>query len=163
MVTTHTQTQTVDVGIPDDTRKKVADGLSRVLADTYTLYLKTHYYHWNVTGPEFPVLHDKFEEQYRELWAAGDDIAERIRALGFMSPGTYAEFNKLSDIEEDTSVPDARTMIANLLDGHETVARTIRPALHAANEAGDDVSGDMLTTRLAAHEKTAWMLRSQLQ
>jgi starvation-inducible DNA-binding protein len=153
---------TIDIGIPADARKDIAAGLSRVLADTYTLYLKTHNYHWNVTGPQFNDLHAMFMTQYTELWNSVDLIAERIRSLGHFAPGGYKAFAELSSIAEDTSVPAATSMIENLLKGHETVARTCRESFPAAERAGDQPTMDLLTQRLQVHEKTAWMLRSIL-
>ena len=139
------------------------EGLSRLLADTYTLYLKTHNFHWNVTGPQFRTLHLMFEEQYNELWAAVDPIAERIRSLGHYAPGSYREFAKLSSIRESEGVPPANDMIRELVAGHETVARTAREAFANVDEAQDEASADLLTQRLQIHEKTAWMLRSLLE
>jgi starvation-inducible DNA-binding protein len=153
----------VDVGIPQAKRKKIADGLSRLLADTYTLYLKTHNYHWNVTGPMFRSLHLMFEEEYNELWQAGDVIAERIRALDFHAPGTYAAYAKLSDIKEDAGVPSAEEMIRNLVKGHETVVKTARSLYPVAEDAADEATSDLLTERIESSEKTAWMLRSMLK
>ncbi len=152
----------IDIGINKDARREVADGLNRVLADTYTLYLKTHNFHWNVTGPQFNSLHAMFEEQYTELWTAVDDIAERVRALGFFAPGSYKEFADLTDIKEADGVPDAATMVSQLVDGHETVVRTLRRALTAAQSADDESTAGLLADRLTLHEKTAWMLRSNL-
>ena len=145
------------------TRKEIAEGLSRLLADSYTLYLKTHNFHWNVTGPMFRTLHLMFEEQYTELSAAVDLIAERIRSLGFPAPGTYSEFAKLTSIPETTGVPDAQEMIRLLVEGQETVARTARSVFPAVEKASDEPSADLLTQRMQVHEKTAWMLRSLLQ
>ena len=153
----------VKTGIPDTKRKAIAAGLSRVLADTYTLYLKTHNFHWNVTGPMFQTLHVMFEEQYNELWTATDLIAERIRALGAYAPGSYADFAQLSSVKEERGVPAARKMIRQLLDGHETVVRTAREVFPAAEQSGDQPTMDLLTERMQIHEKTAWMLRSLLQ
>jgi len=153
----------IEIGIDSEDRQTLVDGLSRVLADTYTLYLKTHHYHWNVTGPMFNSLHNMFEEQYTDLWNATDDIAERIRALGEFSPGTYAQFSELTSIEEDNGTPSAKRMIANLVKGHETLVRTARDVTIAAEKAEDQVSADLLTQRMAASEKTAWMLRSLLE
>ena len=150
----------INIGIKEEDRQKIAEGLSKVLADSYTLYLKTHNYHWNVTGPMFQTLHTMFEEQYTELATAVDDIAERIRALGERAPGSYAEYGKLTSIKEDTDPPAARTMIVNLLNGHETVARTARSVLPAADSANDEATADLMTQRIQLHEKTAWMLRS---
>jgi starvation-inducible DNA-binding protein len=141
---------------------QVAEALSRVLADTFTLYLKTHNFHWNVTGPMFYTLHLMFEEQYNELWLAGDAIAERIRALGSIAPGSYREFSKLSYLQETEAVPSAKEMIAELLRDHETCARTARWALSVARAAVDAPTEDLLTERVMAHEKAAWMLKSIL-
>jgi starvation-inducible DNA-binding protein len=141
---------------------QVAEALSRVLADTFTLYLKTHNFHWNVIGPMFHTLHLMFEEQYNELWLAGDAIAERIRALGCIAPGSYREFSKLSYLQETEAVPSAKEMIAELLRDHETCARTARWALSVARTAVDAPTEDLLTQRVMAHEKAAWMLRSIL-
>jgi starvation-inducible DNA-binding protein len=152
----------VDIGIDADTRKEIADGLSRLLADTYTLYLKTHYFHWNVTGPMFQTLHLMFETQYTELALAVDLIAERIRALGFVAPGSYTEYAKLSSIPETTSVPKATEMIKLLVEGQESVCRTARSIYVSAEKASDEPTADLLTQRLQLHEKTAWMLRSLL-
>ena len=155
-------TQTINIGINDKDRKKIADGLSRLLADTYTLYLKTHNFHWNVTGPMFNTLHLMFEGQYNELALAVDSIAERIRALGFPAPGTYKEFAKLSSIPEADGVPSAEEMIRQLVEGHEAVTRTARATFPQTDEAADEPSADLLTQRMQTHEKTAWMLRSLL-
>jgi len=141
---------------------QVAEALSRVLADTFTLYLKTHNFHWNVTGPMFHTLHLMFEEQYNELWVAGDAIAERIRALGHVAPGSYREFSKMTYIQEADVVPSDAEMIAELLRDHETAARTARRALSIARAAVDAPTEDLLTQRVRAHEKAAWMLRSML-
>jgi starvation-inducible DNA-binding protein len=152
----------MDIGISQEDRARIVEGLSRVLADTYTLYLKTHNFHWNVVGPKFRTLHLMFEEQYNEMWIALDALAERIRALDAPAPGTYAEFARLTAIAETVGVPDADTMTRVLLDGHETVCRTIRGQLAALDAANDQPSLDLLTQRLEVHEKTAWMLRSLL-
>lgn len=152
----------VDIGIDADTRKEIADGLSRLLADTYTLYLKTHYFHWNVTGPMFQTLHLMFETQYTELALAVDLIAERIRALGFPAPGSYTEYAKLSSIPETTTVPKATEMIKLLVEGQEAVCRTARSIYAVVEKASDEPTADLLTQRLQLHEKTAWMLRSLL-
>jgi starvation-inducible DNA-binding protein len=152
----------VDIGISAGDRKDIAAGLSRVLADTYTLYLKTHNYHWNVTGPQFNDLHAMFMTQYTELWNAVDLIAERIRSLGHFAPGSYKSFAELSSIKEEEGVPAATSMLENLLSGHETVARTCRGSFPAAEKAHDQPTMDLLTQRLQVHEKTAWMLRSIL-
>ena len=156
----------IDIGIKDKDRKKIADGLSHFLADSYTLYLKTHNFHWNVTGPMFNTLHTMFEGQYTEQWTALDEIAERIRALGFNAPGSYAQFVKLSSIKEEPGVPEApewKEMVRQLVLGNEAVCRTARSVLKTADEAGDDPSVDLLTQRLQTHEKPAWMLRSLLE
>src|SRR4051812_26726303 len=152
----------IDTGIKEADRAKIAQGLARLLADTYTLYLKTHYFHWNVTGPMFQTLHLMFEEQYNELWLANDLIAERIRALGFPAPGSYAAFSKLTTIHEAEQVPAAEEMIRQLVDGQEAVARTARELFPVADEANDQPTADLITARLQIHEKTAWMLRSLL-
>ena len=152
----------INIGINEEDRREIAEGLSRFLADTYTLYLKTHNYHWNVTGPMFETLHKMFEEQYQALADAVDSIAERIRALGFHAPGTYAEFGKLAAIKEEAGVPDAETMIQRLLEGHETAVRTARSLLPAIGRAHDEPSLNLVSDRMQAHEKTAWMLRSML-
>lgn len=152
----------IDIGIDHDVRKDVADGLSKVLADSYTLYLKSHNFHWNVTGPMFQTLHLMFEQHYNELALAVDEIAERIRALGFPAPGTYREFAALSTIKEEDGVPAAMEMVRLLVDGHETVARTAREVFKTAEGANDQPTCDLLTQRLQVHEKTAWMLRSLL-
>ncbi len=153
---------TIDIGISEDDRKAIAAGLAHVLADTYTLYLKTHNYHWNVVGPMFNTLHLMFEEQYNELALAVDEIAERIRALGEPAPGTYREFAELSSIDEDSDQPDAEEMIRRLVIGQETVARTARQVFNVVERASDESTADLLTQRLQVHEKTAWMLRSML-
>lgn len=153
----------IDIGISDQDREAIAQGLCRLLADTYTLYLKTHNFHWNVTGPMFQTLHLMFEEQYTELAMAVDTIAERIRALGFPAPGSYSEFAQLSSIEEAKGVPDAETMIRSLVEGQEAVVRTARSILPIANQADDQPTLDLLTQRMQVHEKTAWMLRSLLK
>jgi starvation-inducible DNA-binding protein len=152
----------INIGMPQQERLAVAAGLSRVLADSYTLYLKTHNYHWNVVGPMFHSLHTMFEVQYLELALAVDDIAERIRAMGEPAPATYREFAALASVVEDTDRPDAQEMIRRLVDAQETVARTIREILPTAEAAPDQVSTDLLVRRLEVHESTAWMLRSLL-
>ncbi|CAJ5289965.1 DpsA protein [Burkholderia pseudomallei] len=152
----------INIGISDKDRKKIATGLSRLLADTYTLYLKTHNFHWNVTGPMFNTLHLMFEEQYNELWLAVDLVAERIRTLGVVAPGTYREFAKLSSIPEADGVPAAEEMVRQLVEGHEAVVRTARAIFPDADAASDEPTADLLTQRLQTHEKTAWMLRSLL-
>jgi len=152
----------IDIGISPEQRRDIATGLSHLLADTYTLYLKTHNYHWNVKGPLFNTLHLMFEEQYTELAAAVDEIAERIRALGEPAPGSYKAFAKLTSIEEEEQVPDAETMIRQLVIGQETVVRTARKLFPLVEEAADEPTADLLTQRMQVHEKTAWMLRSML-
>src|SRR5690606_153670 len=153
----------IDIGIPEAQRKKIAEGLSRLLADTYTLYFKTHGFHWNVTGPMFNTLHLMFEEQYNELWAAVDLIAERIRSLGVYAPGSYQQIAKLSSIKEESKVPSAEEMLRQLVAGHEAVVRTAREVFPVAEKANDESTCDLLTQRMQLHEKTAWMLRSMLQ
>ncbi|PHR54634.1 MAG: DNA starvation/stationary phase protection protein [Robiginitomaculum sp.] len=150
-------------GISDKSRREIAQGISRLLADSYTLYLKTHNFHWNVTGPMFATLHIMFEVQYTELALAVDEIAERIRALGHPAPGSYSQFAKLSSISESTDVPTARQMIKQLADDQDTVARTAREIVALASDAGDEVSVDLLVQRMQVHEKTSWMLRALLQ
>ncbi|MEB3285679.1 MAG: Dps family protein [Candidatus Sericytochromatia bacterium] len=154
---------TVNIGLETHTREQIAKGLAQVLADTYTLYLKTHNFHWNVTGPLFQTLHTMFEAQYLELAIAVDVIAERIRALGFPAPGTWRQFIALSHIHEEEEIPKAPEMLQRLVESHETVARTAREAFRAAENAGDQATCDLLTQRLRTHEKTAWMLRSLLE
>lgn len=153
----------IDIGISAMDRKKIAEGLARLLADTYTLYLKTHNFHWNVTGPMFQTLHLMFMTQYNELWLATDLIAERIRALGFPAPGTYGEFARLTAIQDTEGVPKAVDMIRLLVEGNETVARTAREVFTIVEKANDQPSADLLTQRMQVHEKTAWMLRSLLE
>jgi starvation-inducible DNA-binding protein len=152
----------IDIGIKDADRKAIAEGLSRVLADTYTLYLKTHNFHWNVTGPMFNTLHLMFEQQYTELALAVDLVAERIRALGLPAPGSYAQYAKLSSIKEETGVPPAEDMIRQLVAGQEAVVRTARNVFVTADGANDQPTADLLTERMQVHEKNAWMLRSLL-
>ena len=162
--TTPTGAPAIDIGLDADDRKRIADGLSRFLADAYTLYLKTHNFHWNVTGPMFNTLHLMFMEQYTELWNAVDPIAERIRSLGHPAPGSYAQFGRLSsikDVPEDP--PKALEMVRILVEGHEAVARTARDIFPLVEKAGDEPTADLLTQRLAVHEQTAWMLRSLLE
>lgn len=154
---------TIDIGISDKDREKIANGLSRVLADSYTLYLKTHGFHWNVEGPMFNTLHLMFMGQYTELWNALDVVAERIRSVGYPAPATYTEFAKLSSIEETVGAPEAMEMVRILVKGHEAVARTAREVFKVVEKAGDQSSADLLTQRLQIHEKTAWMLRSLLK
>jgi starvation-inducible DNA-binding protein len=153
----------INIGIEAGTREEIAVGLSRLLADTYTLYLKTHYFHWNVTGPMFQTLHLMFETQYTELALAVDLIAERIRALGFTAPGSYTEYARLSSIPETTTVPKAEEMIRLLVEGQESVCRTARSIFPILEKASDEPTADLLTQRLQIHEKTAWMLRSLLE
>lgn len=153
----------IDIGIEPQDREKIVAGLSRVLADTYSLYLKTHNFHWNVEGPMFNTLHLMFMEQYTELWNALDAIAERIRSLGYPAPGTYGQFARLTSIEETEGVPEALEMVRLLVAGHEAVARTARATFPAAEKGGDESTADLLTQRLQVHEKTAWMLRSLLK
>jgi len=159
---TVTATQ-IDIGITPEDRKAIAEGLSRVLADTYTLYLKTHNFHWNVTGPMFNTLHLMFEQQYNELALAVDLVAERIRALGFAAPGTYKAYARLTSIEEAEGVPSAEEMVAQLVKGQEAVARTARSIFPVVERANDQPTADLLTQRMQVHEKTAWMLRSLLE
>ena len=153
----------IDIGIDEKQREKIASGLSRLLADSYTLYLKTHNFHWNVTGPMFNTLHLMFEGQYTELATAVDLIAERIRALGIPAPGSYSQFSKLSSVQEETGVPEATDMVRQLVEGQETVARTARQGFKAAEKASDQATMDLLTQRMQVHEKNAWMLRSLLE
>jgi len=153
----------IDIGISENDRREIAEGLSRLLADTYTLYLKTHSFHWNVTGPMFNTLHLMFETQYNELALAVDLIAERIRALGFPAPGSYAQYAALTSIKESTDVPKAEEMIRQLVAGQEAVVRTARSVFPAAEKVGDEPTADLLTQRMQLHEKTAWMLRSMLE
>ncbi|QDA56804.1 Dps family protein [Thermomonas aquatica] len=156
----------IDIGISTGDRRKIADGLSHFLSDAFTLYLKTHNFHWNITGPMFNSLHVMFEGQYTEQWNALDETAERIRALGFNAPGSYAEFIRLSSIPEEPGLGDAadwREMVRQLVVGNEAVCRTARKVLATADKAGDDPTVDLMTQRLNIHEKNAWMLRSLLQ
>ena len=152
---------TINIGMTENQRKTIAEGLTKVLADSYTLYLKTHNYHWNVEGPQFRTLHLMFEEQYTELAAAID--AERIRALGYYAPGSYSEYAALTSIKEGKADTDATTMIRELVEGQETVVRTCRVLLPAVDEASDEPTNDLLTNRMQTHEKAAWMLRSLLE
>ncbi|MFN8791005.1 MAG: Dps family protein [Bdellovibrionales bacterium] len=152
----------LNTGIPKDDRKKIADHLSKLLADSYVLYLKTHNFHWNVEGPMFTTLHNMFMEQYTELWTALDLIAERIRAIGHYAPGSYKQFAKMTSIEESETVPRAEEMVRQLLQGHEAIARTAREGVAAAEKGHDEATLDLLTQRIQLHEKTAWMLRSLL-
>jgi starvation-inducible DNA-binding protein len=153
----------VNIGIDQENRKQITDGLSRLLADTYTLYLKTHNFHWNVTGPMFQTLHLLFETQYTELAIAVDLIAERIRALGYPAPGTYSDFVKLSSIAETSGVPKATDMIRLLVEGQEAVVRTARSIFPVVEQVNDEPTADLLTQRMQIHEKNAWMLRSLLE
>lgn len=154
---------TMDIGISKKEREKIAEGLSRLLADSFTLYLKTHNFHWNVTGPMFNTLHVMFMDQYTELWNALDLIAERIRALGVPAPATYREFAKLTVIKESEGVPNATEMLKQLLAGQEAVVKTARGIFPVVDKAGDEPTADLLTQRMQIHEKTAWMLRSLLE
>jgi starvation-inducible DNA-binding protein len=153
----------IDIGIPNEQREQIAAGLSRLLADSYTLYLKTHNFHWNVTGPMFTTLHTLFEEHYTELATAVDEIAERIRALGVTAPGSYKQFSELSTIEEETGNPSAEDMIRQLVKGQEAVVKTARSVFPVVEEASDEPTADLLTQRMQIHEKNAWMLRSLLE
>jgi starvation-inducible DNA-binding protein len=153
----------VEIGINDQDREAIAAGLSKLLANSYTLYLKTHNYHWNVTGPLFNTLHTMFEEQYTELAVAVDEIAERIRALGIVAPGSYTDFAALTVIDEAAGGERAEEMIRQLVVGQDTVVRTARAAFAAADEADDEATADLLTQRMHIHEKNAWMLRSMLE
>ncbi|MDD2701144.1 MAG: DNA starvation/stationary phase protection protein [Sideroxydans sp.] len=153
----------INIGINEKDRRKVADGLGRMLADTYTLYLKTHNFHWNVTGPMFQTLHLMFMTQYTEAWNAVDLVAERIRALGYPAPGSYKEFAALTSIKDSSGTIPAKEMIKQLVDGQETVVRTAREVLPVAEKAGDQPTVDLLSARMEVHEKNAWMLRSLLE
>lgn len=154
----------INIGISEQDRGAITGGLSRLLADTYTLYLTTHNFHWNVTGPMFNTLHTMFMTQYTELWTAVDPIAERIRALGHPAPGSYGQFGAMTSIEDaPASPPKAMAMVKILVDGHESVARTARSIFPLAEAAGDEPTADLLTQRLTVHEQTAWMLRSLLE
>ena len=154
----------INIGISDEDRAAMAQGLSRLLADTYTLYLTTHNFHWNVTGPMFNALHNMFMDQYTELWNAVDPIAERIRSLGHPAPGSYAQFGKLTSLADvPATPPKAKDMIRILVEGNEAVARTARSLFPLANKASDEPTADLLTQRLTVHEQTAWMLRSMLE
>lgn len=153
----------INISIEKADREKIGEGLSRLLADSYTLYLKTHNFHWNVTGPMFSTLHNLFETHYMELATAVDEIAERIRALGVNAPGSYKQFAELSSIEEETGTPNAEDMIRQLVEGQETVVRTARSIFPLVDGANDEPSADLLTQRMQIHEKNAWMLRSLLE
>ena len=156
-------TAPVNIGISEEARQEIVGGLSSLLADTYTLYLKTHNFHWNVTGPMFQSLHTLFEQEYTELAIAVDDIAERIRTLGYPAPGSYSEYTELASIEETRGVPEAEEMIRLLVEANEAVVRTARSAFPAAEKANDESTADLLTERMRTHEKNAWMLRSILK
>jgi starvation-inducible DNA-binding protein len=158
----HSKSATIDIGISESNRRRIADGLSELLADSYTLYLMTHNFHWNVKGPMFNTLHLMFMGQYTEQWTALDLIAERIRALDFPAPGTYKEFSKLASIKEIEGVPKATDMIRHLVVAQEATARTARKLFPVVEKANDQPTADLLTQRLEVHEKTAWMLRSML-
>ena len=154
----------INIGISENDRAAIATGLSHLLADTYTLYLTTHNFHWNVTGPMFNTLHQMFMVQYTELWAAVDPVAERIRSLGHPAPGSYAQFSALASLPDaPTTPPKALAMVRILVDGHEAVARTARSIFSLADKASDEPTADLLTQRLTVHEQTAWMLRSLLE
>ncbi|HHL42430.1 MAG TPA: DNA starvation/stationary phase protection protein [Hellea balneolensis] len=150
----------IDIGISDKDRARSAKALSKLLADTYILYLKTHGFHWNVEGPHFQSLHLQFMDQYTEMWTAVDELAERIRALGHYAPGSYAEFVKLATIKEESGQLDWQDMVRTLAKGHELVAKTARDVLRVAEETGDDATADVVAPRITLHEKTAWMLRA---
>jgi starvation-inducible DNA-binding protein len=153
----------INIGLSEKDREKIAHGLSLMLADTYTLYLKTHNFHWNVTGPMFQTLHLMFMTQYNESWLAVDSLAERIRALGYPAPGSYKQFAGLTSIKESDGVPNAREMIRELVEGQEAVVRTARAVFPLAEKAGDQATADLLTQRMMIHEQNAWMLRSLLE
>ena len=157
------QRMETNIGISNEHRKAIAEGLSKILADSYMVYLKTHNYHWNVTGSHFHSLHEQFEEQYTELAQAIDEIAERIRSIGYRAPGSFMEFSKITSIEEDTDQPDALEMVKRLALDNETILRTARSVLPACGKADDEASIDLITERLNVHSKTAWMLRSHLE
>ncbi len=154
--------QAIDIGIPEKERQKIAAGLKHLLADTYTLYLKTHNFHWNVTGPMFNTLHLMFETQYDELALAVDLIAERIRALGVFAPGSFSQFKELATVKEETGVPSAVEMISQLAKDHETLSKVAREILPLSGKVDDEPTNDLLTQRMQVHEKNAWMLRSLL-
>ena len=157
-----TKAMPINIGIDEKDRNEISEGLSRLLADTFTLYLKTHNFHWNVTGPMFRTLHLMFEEQYNELWMASDIIAERIRTLGVFAPGSYKQFSSLTSVKEADGVPNTEEMVRQLVEGHETAVRIARGVFTTAEDAHDAPTADLLTERMQAHEKTAWMLRSLL-
>ncbi|OAO02028.1 Dps family protein [Parasphingorhabdus sp.] len=150
----------INIGISEENRQKSAQGVRQLLANTYTLYLKTHGYHWNVEGPHFQQLHVQFMEQYTEMWTAVDELAERIRALGHFAPSSYAEMAELSDVAEESGKPDWKEMVQTLAKGHEQVAKTARDVLRIAEEVGDDATADIVAPRVTLHEKSAWMLRA---
>ena len=156
-------TMDINIGIKQADREQIVAGLHVLLVNSYTLYLKTHNYHWDMTGPMFNTLHLMFEQQYTELAAAVDQIAERIRALGAFAPGSYTEYARLTSIPEDETVPDAETMIKNLVAGQETLARQARDVMATVGESRDEPTADLLTQRMQVHEKNAWMLRSLIQ
>lgn len=153
----------INIGIEDNDRKEIADGLSLLLADSFTLYMKTHNFHWNVTGPMFQTLHVLFQQQYTELWNALDLIAERIRSLGHFAPGSFKRFAELASIAEEQGVPSARDMMLQLVEGQEAVARTAREVFKIADGANDQPTADLLTQRMEIHEKNAWMLRALME
>jgi len=153
----------ISIGIAKKDRETVARHLSKLLADTYSLYLKTHSFHWNITGPQFNSLHAMFEVQYNALWLAADEVAERIRTLDVFAPGSYSQFGKLTSIKEESGVPEWKEMVSQLVEGHEIAAHTARESIKAADAAGDEGTADIVTGRLKEHEKTAWMLRSLLK
>jgi starvation-inducible DNA-binding protein len=163
MATKKTDVTRIDIGLSDKQRAEIADGLKHLLADTYTLYLKTHNFHWNVTGPMFQTLHLLFMDMYNEQWMAVDLLAERIRALGFPAPGSYREFAALTSIQESEGSPNAKEMIRQLIAGQETVVRTARAMFPVVDKANDQPTADILTQRMQIHEKNAWMLRSLLE
>jgi starvation-inducible DNA-binding protein len=153
----------ISIGIAKKDREQIGQDLSKLLADTYSLYLKTHSFHWNITGPHFNSLHTMFETQYNKLWLAADEIAERIRTLDVFAPGSYSQFGKLTAIKEESGVPDWKDMVSQLVEGHEIAAHTARQVIKVADAAGDEGTADIVTGRLKEHEKTAWMLRSLLK
>jgi len=153
----------IHTGLSEQHRKQIAEGLSKLLADSYTLYIKTHNFHWNVTGSQFQMLHDLFEKQYLDLAEAVDEIAERIRALGHFAPGSYSQFSQLTSIKEETEHPDSTDMIKQLIEGQEIIVKTAREMFPIVEEAGDEATADLLTQRMQLHEKNAWMLRSLLE
>lgn len=163
MATSNKSRAEIDIGLSEKEREQIAAGLSRLLADTYTLYLKTHNFHWNVTGPMFQTLHLMFMDLYNEQWLAVDLLAERIRALGFPAPGSYQEFAALTSIPDNKGVPKAKDMIRQLIDGQETVVRTARTMFPLVEKTNDQPTADVLTQRMQIHEKNAWMLRSLLE